>query len=77
MTTMNFSVPDDVKAAFNETFSGENKSAVIVQLRRDAIEKRHRRRNGDELVALSERIRAAGKTYTDEEIHDLRQEGRP
>lgn len=77
MATMNFSVPDEVKAAFNEAFAGENKSAVIVQLMKDAIERRHRRHIGDELVALSDRIRTAGKAYADEEIHKLRREGRP
>ena len=29
MGTMNFSIPDDVKEAFNRAFEGENKSAVI------------------------------------------------
>jgi hypothetical protein len=29
MATVNFSVPDDVKRAFNETFAGENKNAVL------------------------------------------------
>ncbi len=27
MATMNFSVPDDVKDSFNQTFANENKSA--------------------------------------------------
>ena len=29
MATVNFSVPDEVERAFNETFRGENKSAAI------------------------------------------------
>lgn len=37
MATINFSVPEDVKAAFNETFSHQNKSAVIVELMREAV----------------------------------------
>ena len=37
MFTMNFSVPEDVKAAFNEAFADQNKSAVVVQLMREAI----------------------------------------
>ena len=32
MATMNFSIPDDVKEAFNKAFEGENKSAVITRL---------------------------------------------
>lgn len=39
MATMNFSVPEDVKAAFNEAFAEHNKSAVVAQLMRDAIER--------------------------------------
>lgn len=29
MSTVCFSVPDDVKEAFNATFAGQNKSAVV------------------------------------------------
>ena len=29
MATMNFSIPDDVKEAFNKAFDGQNKSAVV------------------------------------------------
>lgn len=44
MATINFSVPEDVKQAFNKTFAGENKSAVRTDLMRQAIEDRRRRR---------------------------------
>ena len=37
MPTMNFSVPEDVKQAFNATFAGQNKSAVLTQMLRTAI----------------------------------------
>lgn len=37
MATMNFSVPEDLKAAFNEAFADQNKSAVVSQLMREAI----------------------------------------
>ena len=39
MTTVNFSVPDDVKQAFNAAFAGQNKSAVLTQLMRDAVQR--------------------------------------
>jgi hypothetical protein len=29
MATVNFSVPDDVRAAFDKAFAGANKSAVL------------------------------------------------
>lgn len=55
MATMNFSIPDDVKEAFNEAFKDDNKSAVITGLMRRAIEERVRQRNGESFL---ERIRA-------------------
>jgi len=36
MATVNFSVPDDVKKAFNKAYAQQNKSAVIADLTRDA-----------------------------------------
>ena len=39
MSTVNFSVPDNVKDAFNATFEGQNKSAVIADLMREAVER--------------------------------------
>ena len=36
MATVNFSVPDDVKAEFDKTFGGQNRSAVIAALMRKA-----------------------------------------
>ena len=37
MATVNFSVPDEVKEAFNKAFAQQNKSAVIADLMRDAL----------------------------------------
>ncbi len=39
MPTVNFSVPEDVKDAFNTAFEGQNKSAVIADLMREAVER--------------------------------------
>jgi metal-responsive CopG/Arc/MetJ family transcriptional regulator len=81
MATMNFSVPDDLKEAFNKAFKGENKSAVVAGLMRRAIEEKKRRAKQDrELDALIEellRIRAEDPPATDEEIRRARVEGRP
>ena len=81
MATMNFSVPDDLKEAFNKAFKGENKSAVVAALMRKAIEEKARRAKQDrELDALIEellRIRAEDPPATDEEIRRVRVEGRP
>jgi hypothetical protein len=60
MATMNFSVPDDVKAQFEKTFAGANKSAILTQLMREAIEAEARRQRRakavDRLLALRRRL---------------------
>jgi metal-responsive CopG/Arc/MetJ family transcriptional regulator len=38
MAIVNFSVPDDVKAAFDRAFKKQNKSAIIAELMRRAVE---------------------------------------
>ena len=40
MSTVNFSVPEEVKDAFNAAFEGQNKSAIIADLMREAVERR-------------------------------------
>ncbi len=39
MSTVNFSVPESVKQAFNEAFQGQNKSAIIADLMLEAVER--------------------------------------
>jgi hypothetical protein len=74
MATMNFSVPDDVKEAFNEAFEGENKSAVITRLMRRAIEEKERTQRAQGLVERLRQIRANSRPMTDEEIRRAREE---
>ena len=38
MATMNFSIPQDVKDAFDRAYAGKNKSAVLTELVRKAVE---------------------------------------
>ena len=38
MATVNFSIPADVKAAFDRAFKKQNKSAIIANLMRSAVE---------------------------------------
>jgi Arc/MetJ family transcription regulator len=37
MATVNFSVPDEVKAEFDKAFGSQNKSAIIADLMRRAV----------------------------------------
>ena len=58
MATVNFSVPDEVKQAFNDEFSQENKSAILNRLMKRAIEenrvKKRRHHAIDAILALRE-----------------------
>jgi hypothetical protein len=63
MATMNFSVPDDVKAAFEKAFAGANKSAVLTRLMREAVEAKARQQRRvraiDGLLALRRQLPSA------------------
>jgi hypothetical protein len=74
MATMNFSIPDDVKEAFNKAFEGENKSAVISNLMRRAIEQKERDRRSAGLVERLRQMRAKSRPMTDDEIRRAREE---
>ena len=74
MATMNFSIPDDVKEAFNKAFEGENKSAVVARLMRRAVEETERKNRSLGLVEQLRRIRANSRPMTDDEIRQAREE---
>ena len=76
-STVNFSVPEDLKRAFNEAFAGENKSAVIARLMQQAIEGRQRQlRRAAAIDALLE-LRRSQHPVGEEDIAAARREGRP
>lgn len=77
MSTVNFSVPEDVKAAFNATFAGQNKSSIIADLMREAVERAQRRKLS---VAAYKRIskrRAHAPVLTIAQVRSAREEDRP
>jgi hypothetical protein len=77
MATVNYSVPDEIRDAFNEAFAGDNKSAVIAELMRRAVAERtlqrRRRRALEKLVGLRDRAAPA----TDAAIRRARRRARP
>ena len=76
MATVNFSVPDEVKEAFNATFADANKSAIIAAVMREAVEREQQRR---ESRAASARIRARrhrAPVRSAEELRAAREQGR-
>ncbi len=77
MTTVNFSIPDEVTKAFDVAFSGKNKSAVIARLMVRATEEQQRRQRRAKAVDALLDLRARAPTVTDEQIHATREQGRP
>ncbi|HHQ43148.1 MAG TPA: hypothetical protein ENK20_12775 [Chromatiales bacterium] len=77
MATVNFSVPDEVKRDFDRTFKGENKSAVIARLMRQAVEERRREARRRRLLRRILALRAQAPAASDDEIRKLRHAGRP
>lgn len=77
MGTVNFSVPDDVKEAFNRTFAKRNKSAIIAELMRKAVEEAKRQKRREEAFRVLTARRSKRPSVTGEEIRAARAEGRP
>ena len=77
MGTVNFSVPEDVKRAFNEAFEGENKSAVLARLMQRAVEERERQKRRAAAIGALLRLRARAKPVSESTIRKARRRGRP
>jgi len=76
MATVNFSVPDDVKAAFDRAFKDQNKSAIIADLMRRAVIESNRRKERQEIFRKLTRRRAERPALSDEQIRAARVAGR-
>lgn len=74
MTTMNFSIPDDIKDKFNQAFHGKKKSAVVAYLMVEAIERQDKQQRSKAAVKRILERRQHAPTVTDEEIHTAREE---
>jgi len=77
MATVNFSVPEDVKAAFNETFNHQNKSAVITELMREAIERASSRQRSQNAISSILSRRDDAPVLTESAFRHAREDGRP
>ena len=77
MATVNFSVPDDVKEAFDRTFSEEERNTVVAELMRKAAAEAKRQKQREAAFRALTARRSQRPTATDEEIRTAREEGRP
>jgi hypothetical protein len=69
MPILNFSIPLDLKEAFNETFRGRNKSAIIADLMRDAIERENDRKRA--AISLDELLKRRATSPSLDEKDDV------
>ena len=77
MATVNFSVPDEVKLAFDEAFGDQNKSAVIAELMRRAVRERQLQVRREALFHDLARARADRPQLINEQIDAARRADRP
>jgi copper oxidase (laccase) domain-containing protein len=77
MPTMNFSVPEDVKQAFNAAFEGQNKSAVLTQMLRAAIAQVQEQRLREAAVASILELRSTAPVRSSSQLAAARRAGRP
>lgn len=76
MATVNFSVPSDVKEAFDKTFRRQNKSAVLTELMRQAVEERRQRRRRAMVVEKLLALRKRTRRVTNKAVRAARTHGR-
>lgn len=77
MATVNFSVPDDVKAAFDKAFGDQNKSSIVAELMRRAVRERQLQIKREKLFRQLGAARASRPAVTSEQIKRTRASGRP
>ena len=77
MATVNFSVPDEIKAEFDRVFGAQNKSAIIAELMRRAIAEVKQRKRREDIFRLLTQRRRQRPSLSDEQIRQSRTSGRP
>lgn len=77
MATVSFSVPEEIKEAFQQAFASEDESAVIARLMQEAVEeKRRQQRRAAAIEALLD-FRRKQRSVSDAGIAQARKAGRP
>ena len=77
MATINFSISEELKEEFQTTFEKENRSALIAQLMRKAIEERKQQARRSAVIASILDWRAQQPAISPREARRARQAGRP
>ncbi len=77
VATVNFSVPDDVKAAFDKAFGDQNKSSIVAELMRRAVRERQLQLKREKLFRQLGAARSSRPAVTSEQIKRTRAAERP
>lgn len=77
MATVNFSVPEEIKKEFLETFAKENRSAVIARLMQQAVEERKRQQRRAKAIDALLELRRRQPPVSNAEIARARRMDRP
>ena len=77
MATVNFSVPDEVKAEFDKAFGDQNKSSIIAELMRRAVRERQLQIRRERLFRQLSSARANRRSFTSGEVRRTRAAERP
>jgi hypothetical protein len=72
MATVNFSVPDEVKAEFDKAFGDQNKSSIIAELMRRAVRERELQIRRERLFRQLSSSRRKRSSFTSEEVRRAR-----
>ncbi len=77
MATVNFSVPDEVKAAFDKAFGDQNKSSIIAELMRRAVRERELQIRRKRLFRQLSSARTSRPSLSSEDLRKVRTAERP
>jgi hypothetical protein len=77
VATVNFSVPDEVKAEFDKTFGDQNKSSIIAELMRRAVRERHLQIRRERLFRQLSSARSRRPSFSSDEVRRARAANRP
>jgi Arc/MetJ family transcription regulator len=72
MATVNFSVPDEVKAEFDKAFGDQNKSSIVADLMRRAVRERQLQIRRSRVFRQLSSVRANRPSFSNEEIRKAR-----
>lgn len=61
MATVNYSIPEEIKKRFNQVFADENKSHVIAELMKKAIEDREKQQQRAQAIDALLKLRTKQK----------------